>query len=108
MTQQQQTDLLAVSDATANYRTAVAQLFTSSQDDDFSRIDDLGVSGFIDYVQQKANSADDTVDLGFLRARTDIYRVRRVHARHRFGDPTLYIAGARRDRAGIECGGDAG
>jgi hypothetical protein len=76
MTQQQLTDLISVSDAPAAFRTAAAQLFTISQDDDFSRIDELGVSGFIDYVQQKANAADDTVDLGFLRARTDIYRVR--------------------------------
>jgi hypothetical protein len=76
MTQPQLTDLITVSDAPAAFRTAAAQLFATSQDDDFARIDELGVSGFIDYLQQKANAADDSVDLGFLRARTDIYRVR--------------------------------
>src|SRR5262249_1183109 len=76
MTAAQRDDLLAVPGIDDPTRAAVNQLFTTSQDDDFSRIDELGVSGFISYVQQKANAADDTVDFGFLRARTDIYRVR--------------------------------
>lgn len=75
MTVAQRDDLNALSDD-LEYRTTIQQLFALSQDDDFSRIDDLGVVGFIDYVHQKANAADDKVDLGFLRTRTDIYRVR--------------------------------
>ena len=76
MSAAQRDDLLGITTGSDAYRAAVNQIFTTSQDDDFSRIDELGVSGFIDYVQRKANSADDTVDFGFLRARTDIYRVR--------------------------------
>ncbi len=76
MTAAQRDDLLAAAGGSNTFKAAVTQLFTTSQDDDFSRIDELGVSGFIDYVKQKADAADDAVDFGFLRTRTDIYRVR--------------------------------
>ena len=38
--------------------------------------DRLGLEGFIDYLDDKVRRADDKIDLGFLNAQTDIYRIR--------------------------------
>ena len=41
-------------------------------------IDKLGLKGFIDYLEQKVNQADDIIDFGFVRVQTDIYRYRQL------------------------------
>ena len=43
-----------------------------------NRIHDLGLEGFIEFLEDKVKRSDDTVDLGFLRAQTDIYRLRQL------------------------------
>lgn len=52
------------------------QLFAGSQGDELSELDRLGLEGFMDLLQGKIDRANDTIDLGFLRVQTDIYRIR--------------------------------
>ena len=60
------------------YINAIDQLYTASQNDELGQLDVLGLTGFIAYLQDKVNRADDRVDFGFLRIQTDIYRVRQL------------------------------
>jgi hypothetical protein len=43
-----------------------------------SRIDGEGLERYIAALDERINRADDTIDLGFLRVQTDIYRVRQL------------------------------
>ena len=51
---------------------------TPLSDTEVSKLDELGVEEYIDFLQKKINKADDRVEFGFLRMRTDIYRVRQM------------------------------
>ena len=42
----------------------------------FVKLDEEGLDGFIADLQARVNATNDTLDLGFVRARSDIYRVR--------------------------------
>jgi hypothetical protein len=44
--------------------------------DDFAELTEAGVDGFAAAVEQKLKNTNDAIDLGFVRARADIYRVR--------------------------------
>lgn len=52
------------------------RLFRESQQDELSQLDQLGLTQFINLIQSKIDRANDTIDLGFLRVQTDIYRIR--------------------------------
>ena len=43
---------------------------------DLPQLDKLGLSQFADLLQTKSDTANDKIDLGFLRIQTDIYRTR--------------------------------
>jgi hypothetical protein len=45
---------------------------------EIAELDTRGVTGFIDFLQAKVDRANDKIDFGFLRAQTDIYRVRQL------------------------------
>ncbi len=77
MTEPQRDTLTALS-TNAAYRTAITGLFERSQRDDLSKLPELGVEGFIAYLEAKIKRSDDTLDLGFLNVQTDIYRVRQL------------------------------
>lgn len=47
-------------------------------DGELARLDELGIERYIDFLQAKIDAADDKVEFGFLRLRTDIYRVRQM------------------------------
>jgi len=51
---------------------------TPLSDAEVAKLDDLGVEEYIDFLQRKIDQADDRVEFGFLRLRTDIYRVRQM------------------------------
>ena len=51
---------------------------TPLSDGEVAKLDALGVEEYIDFLQDKIDRADDRVEFGFLRLRTDIYRVRQV------------------------------
>jgi len=42
------------------------------------KVDELGIEAYIGYLQHKVDQANDRVDFGFLRLRTDMYRVRQL------------------------------
>ena len=44
--------------------------------DDFEEITETGVDGFAALIESKIRTTNDAIDLGFVRARADIYRVR--------------------------------
>lgn len=47
--------------------------------DDIEKFDNIateGIEGFIDFLSDKVNKANDKVDFGFVRLQTDIYRIR--------------------------------
>ena len=44
--------------------------------DDFEEITETGVDGFAALIELKIRTTNDAIDLGFVRARADIYRVR--------------------------------
>ncbi len=46
--------------------------------DDVAPLDERGLEGYIDYLKDKINRADDKINIGFLRVHTDIYRVRQI------------------------------
>lgn len=46
--------------------------------DEIAQLDARGVTSFIDFLQDKVDRANDKIDFGFLRAQTDIYRVRQL------------------------------
>lgn len=64
--------------ADASFNEAIDQLHTRSQEDELSRLDQVGLERFIDFLQEKINRADDTIDWGFLRIHSDIYRIRQL------------------------------
>ncbi len=43
-----------------------------------AKLDEIGIEDYIDFLQRKIDQADDRVEFGFLRLRTDIYRVRQM------------------------------
>ena len=43
-----------------------------------AKLDEIGIEEYIDFLQAKIDRADDRVEFGFLRLRTDIYRVRQM------------------------------
>ena len=43
---------------------------------DFRDLDEAGIDGFVQALDARIQATNDAVDLGFLRARSDIYRVR--------------------------------
>jgi hypothetical protein len=43
-----------------------------------AKLDEIGIEEYIDFLQRKIDQADDRVEFGFLRLRTDIYRVRQM------------------------------
>jgi hypothetical protein len=45
---------------------------------EIAELDARGVAGFIAFLQGKIDRANDKIDFGFLRAQTDIYRVRQL------------------------------
>ncbi len=51
---------------------------TPLSDTEVSKLDELGIEEYIDFLQRKIDRADDHIDFGFLRLRTDIYRVRQM------------------------------
>lgn len=69
--------LLGLSADTA-YQTAITQLYQRSQDDELSQLERRGVEEFIKFLEGKVSKADDTLDFGFLRAQTDVYRIRQI------------------------------
>lgn len=56
----------------------VKLLYVLSQDDELSQLDALGLHKFIDFLEERIKRADDKVDLGFVKAQTDIYRLRQL------------------------------
>ncbi len=51
---------------------------TPLSDEERGKLETLGVEAFIDFLQRRIDAADDRVEFGFLRLRTDIYRVRQM------------------------------
>ncbi len=49
---------------------------TPLSDEEVAKLDEIGIEEYIDFLQRKINQADDRVEFGFLRLRTDMYRVR--------------------------------
>ena len=43
---------------------------------DMARLEEVGIDAYLGEVEGKINASNDAIDLGFLRARSDIYRVR--------------------------------
>lgn len=77
MTEEERDTLLALS-SDVSYQNAVDRLFTRSQDDELAQLDRLGLQEFIQFLQRKTARANDTIDLGFLRVQTDVYRMRQL------------------------------
>jgi hypothetical protein len=57
-----------------SYLVSTKQLSTT----EIAKLDEIGVEEYIDFLQRKIDQADDRVEFGFLRLRTDIYRVRQM------------------------------
>ena len=51
---------------------------TPLSDAEVAKLDEIGVEEYIGFLQDKIDRADDKVEFGFLRLRTDIYRVRQM------------------------------
>ena len=51
---------------------------TPLSDSEVAKLDEIGIEDYIDFLQRKIDQADDRVEFGFLRMRTDIYRLRQV------------------------------
>jgi len=51
---------------------------TPLSDGEVAKLDEIGIEEYIDFLQTKIDAADDKVEFGFLRLRTDIYRVRQM------------------------------
>ena len=75
MTPQERVALRAFNDD-QEFRAVVDRIFNASQNDELSQLDQLGLEPFIWFLQAKVDRANDTIDLGFLRVQTDIYRIR--------------------------------
>jgi len=57
------------------FRTEWTQDFLKS---DLDSVDENGIDAFLSAVDARLNATNDAVDLGFVRARSDIYRVRQI------------------------------
>ena len=51
---------------------------TPLSDAEVAKLDEIGIEQYVDFLQRKIDQADDRVEFGFLRLRTDIYRVRQM------------------------------
>lgn len=51
---------------------------TPLSDAEVAKLDEVGVENYIGFLQEKIDRADDKIEFGFLRLRTDIYRVRQM------------------------------
>lgn len=51
---------------------------TPLSDAEVAELDEKGIEEYINFLQQKINRANDRVEFGFLRLRTDMYRVRQM------------------------------
>lgn len=51
---------------------------TPLSDAEVAELDEKGIEEYINFLQQKINKANDRVEFGFLRLRTDMYRVRQM------------------------------
>ncbi|GIV76626.1 MAG: hypothetical protein KatS3mg050_1020 [Litorilinea sp.] len=56
----------------------LGRLYEESQNDELSELDRLGLEKFILFLEAKVRQANDQVDLGFVRAQTNIYRLRHL------------------------------
>jgi hypothetical protein len=65
-------DALLAASADAPYAQAVRLLYARSQRDELSRLDEVGVEGFIEQMEERVAAAEDRIDLGFARVQTDI------------------------------------
>ena len=52
------------------------RIWATNEIEKFDKIETEGLNGFIDYLNEKVNKANDKVDFGFIRLQTDIYRIR--------------------------------
>lgn len=77
MTEDERDELLAVPQL-SNFQQAIQQLYTQSQRDELSKLEKLGLEKFIEFLEDTTQRADDTIDLGFVRVQTDIYRLRQL------------------------------
>ncbi|PZO42767.1 MAG: hypothetical protein DCF15_22790, partial [Phormidesmis priestleyi] len=63
----------------AAYRQAVTDLFEQSQDNTaLDTIEEKGLEEFILFLERQTNEADDQIEFGFLRVRTDMFRIRQL------------------------------
>ncbi len=69
-------------------------------DADLQTIDTGGLQAFVDLLYQRVKQANDIIDLGFLRAQTDIYRYRQLVLDNIIRQPPGHIAGVEPDCAG--------
>lgn len=46
--------------------------------DDLDAVDEGGIGAFLDSIDARLKATNDAIDLGFVRARSDIYRVRQI------------------------------
>lgn len=51
---------------------------TPLSDAEVAKLDEMGIEDYIYFLQRKIDQADDRVEFGFLRLRTDMYRVRQM------------------------------
>ena len=52
------------------------RIWATDEIEKFDNIETGGLKGFIEYLNEKVNKANDKVDFGFIRLQTDIYRIR--------------------------------
>lgn len=71
-------DALLEAGENSAFKEAILALFDLSQEDEIAPLDTLGLERYIDFLGDKVKRANDTVDFGFVRAQTDIYRLRRL------------------------------
>lgn len=60
----------------ANDDDRVKRIWTTEEIDKFDKVAEEGLIEFIEFLQDKVNSANDKIDFGFVRLQTDIYRIR--------------------------------
>ncbi|WBY06450.1 hypothetical protein PIB19_12670 [Sphingomonas sp. 7/4-4] len=76
---------------------------------DFAQLEELGLDAFLGQIRARLDATNDAIDLGFIRARSDIYRVRQYmlgadSASRLVTSPTLADLSARDESARDECG----
>jgi hypothetical protein len=70
--------LVANPETDKDFLTALEKISTDSANNDLFKINSLGLEKFIQFLDTKVQPANDKVDLGFIRAQTDIYRLRQI------------------------------